>query len=209
VAELNKFNRNSKEPDIEINKPEQSERRWSFWRDPGNVGWFYLIFVLLSLWLWPTFQQARITIPYSEFQQHLANDEIAEAIVSEHYIKGKLKIADSATGKPRYFVTSIPQNNDLARQLMEHNVRFVATTENNWLRDLLFNWIVPFGLLFLLWGYFARRMGSMGQGFLNIGNKVRIHPEGGQKVTFMDVAGAEEAKEELREVIDFLKNPEE
>ncbi len=210
MKKVTEFKRKPDEPDIEINKPDKpGNGPLSFWQDPKNVVWFYVIFVLLSLWLWPNFQQAKITIPYSEFQQHLQKNEVAEAVVSEHYVKGKLTITDPATNKPKYFVTTVPANNDLAKQLVEHNVKIYATTENNWLNNMLFNWIIPFGLLFLLWGYLAKRMSGMSQGFLNIGNKVHIHPETGQKVTFEDVAGAEEAKEELKEVINFLKDPEE
>jgi cell division protease FtsH len=152
---------------------------------------------------------AKVTIPYSEFQEYLDKDEVTEAVVSDRFIKGTLKELDIKTGKPKEFVTLVPQNDEVAKELLEHNVKFTVVYEDNWLRNLLFNWILPFGFIFLLWGWFARRMGGMGQSFLNIGNKVHIHAEENLKVTFDDVAGADEAKEELQEVISFLKNPEE
>ena len=202
-----KLNKNEK-PDIEINKPDNNDSL-PFWKNPNNIGWYYLIFVLLSLWIWPSIQQAKVTIPYSEFQQYLQKNEVTEAVVSDNYIRGKLTTLDPDTNKPKIFITTIPKNNELAKQLVEHKVKFIARQENNWLNNILFNWIIPFGLIFLLWGWLAKRMGNMSQGFLNIGNKVHIHAENGINVTFEDVAGAEEAKEELQEVIQFLKDPEE
>jgi len=204
-----KFKRPDDEPDIEINKPDRPQSPWSFLKEPKNIGWYYVVFLLLSLWIWPTLQQSKITIPYSEFQQHLQKNEITEALVSDTTIRGKLKIIDPSTNKPKLFVATIPHNNELAKQLSEHHVKFVATQENHWLRNMIFQWIIPFGLIFLVWGWLSKRMGGMSQGFLNIGNKVHIHPENGKKVTFEDVAGADETKEELQEVINFLKDPEE
>ncbi len=207
MKDTHKFKLKEEKPDIEINKPDKQPM--PFWKNPNNIGWYYLIFVLLSLWIWPSMQQAKVTIPYSEFQQYLQKNEVTEAVVSDNYIRGKLSTLDPSTNKPKIFVTSIPKNNELAKQLVEHKVKFIVRQENNWLNNMLFNWIIPFGLIFLLWGWLAKRMGGMSQGFLNIGNKVHIHAENDIKVTFKDVAGEEEAKEELQEVIQFLKDPEE
>ncbi len=207
MKDTHKFKLNEEKPDIEINKPDKQPA--PFWKNPNNIGWYYLIFVLLSLWIWPSLQQAKVTIPYSEFQQYLQKNEVTEAVVSDNYIRGKLSTLDPSTNKPKIFVTSVPKNNELAKQLVEHKVKFIVRQENNWLNNMLFNWIIPFGLIFLLWGWLAKRMGGMSQGFLNIGNKVHIHAENDIKVTFKDVAGTEEAKEELQEVIQFLKDPEE
>ena len=70
----------------------------------------------------------------------------------------------------------------------------------------MFGWVLPFAFLFLLWNWMDKCMGSGARGFHNIGgNRVRIHPEGGNKTTFKDVSGAEDAKQELSESIDFLK----
>ncbi len=209
MKHLHKFKTKDDEPEIEINKPEQPKSNGAFWKDPKNIVWYYIIFLLLSLWIWPAMQQAKITIPYSEFEQHLNNNEIAEVVVSDSTVRGTLTIKDPATGKPKPFVTAVPKDHELAKELSQHKVKYTVVHENNWLGNLLFNWILPFSFIFLLWAWFAKRMGGMSQGFLNIGNKVHIHPEGDIKVTFNDVAGAEEAKEELQEVINFLKNPEE
>ena len=85
-------------------------------------------------------------------------------------------------------------------------MKFSSVHQSHWLSGFLLNWVLPFGALFLFLGWNAKRMGS--RGLLNLGsNRVHIHAETDNPVTFDDVAGAEEAKEELKEVIDFLKSP--
>jgi len=95
-------------------------------------------------------------------------------------------------------------DNELALLLEKHGVEYSVRHESNWLGNLL-GWIVPFALLLLLWSWMGRRMSGAG-GFLNVGNRVRIHPDTLPKVTFDDVAGADEAKEELRESIEFASS---
>ena len=205
---MNKSNfdiRGGREPEIEINKP--GERK--FWQRPDFNFWLYILFMLVSLYLWQGVREVRQTeIPYSEFLQHVENKEVAEAVVTDRVITGTLTVEDSATGQPKRFITVPLWNNELAEKLKEQGVKYVVRQGDNWLAKFFFNWVLPFGLLFLLWGWMAKRMGPMGKGFLNIGNRIRIHPEDSVKVTFDDVAGQEEAKEELAETIAFLKDPE-
>ena len=195
----------NKKPDIEINKPADKRR---YWQRPDFTLWLYIIFILLSFYMWQGYQEARNEeIPYSEFLQHLNKGEVAEAVVTKKVISGKLTIKDPATQQPRRFITVPLWNNELARDLEKHGVKYKVRESNDWLASFFFNWVLPFGLLFLLWGWMAKRMGGMGQGFLNIGNKIHIHPESSIKVTFDDVAGQDEAKQELSETIEFLKDP--
>jgi cell division protease FtsH len=74
------------------------------------------------------------------------------------------------------------------------------------LSNFIFNWLLPIGILFVVWGWMARRM-TGGRGFLSLGKKARIHADTMPKITFQDVAGAEEAKQDLKETIEFLKDP--
>ena len=197
------FNTGKREPDIEINKPGEHK----FWQRPGFTLLAYLVFLVVSLYFWQAAEKARQEeLPYSEFLRHVQNKEVAEAVVTDKLITGTLTLKDPKTGKPRHFVTIPLWNNELAKDLERNGVKYTVRPSSNWLSNFLFNWVLPFGLLFLLWGWLSRRMGP-GRGFLNIGNRVRIHPEGGVKVTFDDMAGAEEAKQELKETIEFLKDP--
>ncbi|MFI4889410.1 MAG: ATP-dependent zinc metalloprotease FtsH [Steroidobacterales bacterium] len=192
-----------KKPKLEINKPGPV----SPWRRPEVVWWFYILAMLGSLWFWQRVQvAAQEQIPYSEFLQHLNKGDLKDVTLSDQLIIGTLSEVDPKTQQPRQFVTQKPEDDVLAQQLAQHGVKFSVVHQSHWLLNFLLNWVVPFGALFLLWSWFSRRMGN--RGLLNLGaNRVHIHAETGVRVTFDDVAGAEEAKEELKEVIDFLKDP--
>ncbi|HEB97205.1 MAG TPA: ATP-dependent metallopeptidase FtsH/Yme1/Tma family protein [Sedimenticola thiotaurini] len=198
------LNGNGDKPKIEINR--STPRK--FWQSPNFTLIMYLLFIFFSFQVWQGYQEAkREEIPYSEFLQHVQNKEVQEAVVTDKLIRGTLKSKDERTNQPRKFITVPLWNMDLARLLEKQGVKYTYRPSSDWLGNFLFNWVLPFGLLFLLWGWMAKRMGSMGKGFLNLGNKVHIHPDSLPKVTFDDVAGNDEAKQELKETIDFLKDP--
>ncbi len=100
------------------------------------------------------------------------------------------------------------QNDKLLADLQAHDVDYRGKIESNFLSNLFYDWIIPFGILFLIWGFVFRRMGG-GPNFLNVGkNKAKIYEEDpSKKVTFNDVAGIDEAVEEVKEVVSFLKDP--
>ncbi len=200
------FKTNSKKPDIEVNKPPQQK----FWQQQGPFSvWYFIAVMIIFYFFQSAIQLKKEQIPYSRFQEYLATDQIAECVIREKSITGTLKLTDQKTSKPRHFITVPLYNADLARDLEKHSVKYSVAVETHFLSNLLFAWIIPLGMIFLLWSYLGRKMGSAGMNFLNIGkNKARIHAETDQKVTLKDAAGVDEAKQELGEVIEFLRNPE-
>ena len=97
---------------------------------------------------------------------------------------------------------------DLVKELTEKGVSYTAKQEITWFKTLL-SWIVPMLIFIAIWGYLLKRMGAAGGGgFMAVGkSKAKVYVEGETKVTFEDAAGVEEAEDELKEVIEFLKNP--
>ncbi|MGM8226235.1 ATP-dependent zinc metalloprotease FtsH [Cellvibrio sp. ARAG 10.3] len=193
---------NQKAPDIEINKPEKTP----FQRRPSVNLILYLLFFAAIWFMWQsTSRMLQEEIPYSQFLKYVEQDQVDKAVVTENLIRGTLKLKDEESGKPRVFATVPLPNNELAQLMEKHEVEYTVRYESHWFSSLL-SWVLPFALLFLFWSWMGKRMSAAG-GFLNVGNRVRIHPESLPKITFDDVAGADEAKEELKESIEFLKDP--
>ncbi len=150
-------------------------------------------------------------LPYSEFKTLLAAGNVAEVTVTRQSLLGKLK-PEEGSKEPKLFTTVRVEDPDLVKELNVRNVKFTGMIESTFLRDIMW-WVIPALIFGGIWFFVIRRLGQgLGQGqkgFMTVGkSKAKIYAEKDTKVTFADVAGVDEAKEELREVIDFLKTPE-
>ena len=175
-----------------------------------HVGYWIAAFVgvLIFQMIWAATQKVDV-IPYSEFQNDLKAGKVVEVRIGNNYIQGLRKIDNEGTER-QFIATRVDP--ELAADLEKYHVKFAGQVESTWLRDIL-SWVLPVLLFFGLWMFvfrrIAERQGFGAGGLMSVGrSKAKIYVETDTKVTFNDVAGVDEAKDELREIVDFLKNPE-
>jgi cell division protease FtsH len=174
---------------------------------------FSIWYVLLGIWVVLLIQNALSsylaikTIPYSEFLNLLKEKKVAEVAISANQIQGKMLVDERDPAKTELFKT-VRVDPDLSELLEQYNVIFKGQLESTFLRNL-FSWVFPVFLFIGIWYFLMKRMTGQQAGFMTLGkNKAKIYVEDELNVTFHDVAGVDEAKQEMVEIIEFLKEPE-
>lgn len=209
-------------------KPLKQETKFSI------IYYTTIIILLIVLQLVFFSGTGRQEISYKTFRDKLSAGEIEAVVITQEKIIGRFKAAEDSTGEGhKHELTEGPSTpwrlrlqdveHNMARQfevvrlpddrliedLQKAGIEYSGKIESNFLQNFFLNWILPFVLIVAFWGIVFRRMGSAGQNVLSIGkSKARIYAQDQKnRVTFADVAGVDEAVQEVREVVDFLKNP--
>ena len=185
------------------------DRRTLSSQRPAFSIWYVLgLLLLLALaqawFLTPAGRQ----IPYSEFKTLVRNGQVVEATVGDQTINGKLReLQGEGRQRSDLFVTTRIEDPKLVEDLDGHQVKYTGETVSRWLPEIL-GWIIPLVLLIAVWSFFFRRIGGAEGGVMSFArSRAKIYADDDVKVSFQDVAGVDEAEDELREIVEFLRNP--
>jgi len=163
--------------------------------------WYFVIAIIIVLLIqsyW-TSRKPDDVIPYSKFKELLRTDKIKELTINPESINGI-----EETGEK--FQTVRVEDTDLVKELETHHVKYTGKVESKWLTNII-SWVLPLVFFFIIWRVLFSRIGPE-TSVMSFGkSRAKIYAEKEKKITFADVAGIDEAKEELKEVVEFLKTP--
>ncbi len=171
--------------------------------------WYVIIAFILMLILQSFLAKPQVeVVPYSKFLKMVENGKISSVEIGDQRIIGYEKAATKGERPKTYIAIRVPDDK-LVDTLKKYNVTFYGKYENPWVKGFLLSWVLPLLILYLIWMVIFKKVGkSFDAGVMSFGkSKAKLYAENETGVTFNDVAGEDEAKEELKEVVDFLKNP--
>ncbi len=173
---------------------------------------FYIALFLVTITLFRMYAEPSATdIPYSTFKTLLAEKQVKNLVLTRDSIKGVLLPQKSGEKEKPFTVVRI-EDSDLVKLLDSTGISYRGELSDNFLKDFFLAWILPLIILVVIWSFVFRKMsgaGGAGERFMSFGKShAKIYEESDIKVTFADVAGVDEAKDELVEIIDFLQHPE-
>ena len=180
-------------------------RRSPFGR-PFSPVWLMAVFVALLLLanLFSAALNSGESLQYSAFKDLVKQGRVSTVVIGTEQIRGSYQNPENVA---KSFVTVKVDDPDLVKELQAQNVRFEGERPAKWLTELA-GWVIPVILIIALYSFFFRRMSGAEGGIMSFArSRAKIYAEDDVKVSFGDVAGVDEAEEELREIVEFLKTP--